>query len=116
MEVLKRTVPAAMNAMLDLRIAVKEFRGAVYLSEEERSQAPQVDGPFWIVAAGGKHDFTIQVVGLAPLSAKFPANCRLEMLVLCGVSPAVGARDFASSPRCLVKRSDPMDCVMRNSN
>jgi len=47
-----------LNCLLDLRIEVTEFRGAIYLSDEERSCAPQTAPPFWIVAAGGKWDFT----------------------------------------------------------
>lgn len=55
-----------LNCLLDLRIQVTEFRGAIYLSEEEKSWASQVDEitgggqPFWIVAAGGKWDFTVK--------------------------------------------------------
>jgi len=54
-----------LNSMLDLCIEVTEFRGAIYLTEEEKSWTCQVEeatrgGPFWIVAAGGKSDFTIK--------------------------------------------------------
>jgi hypothetical protein len=54
-----------LNCILDLSIEATEFRGAVYLSDEEKSAASQVGEitvgrPFWIVAAGGKNDFTIK--------------------------------------------------------
>jgi hypothetical protein len=54
-----------LNCTLDLRIEVTEFRGAIYLSAEEKSWVSQVDEPtgglpFWIVAAGGKDDFTVK--------------------------------------------------------
>lgn len=53
-----------LNCIFDLRIEITEFRGAVYLSEEEKSSssADELTGglPFWIVAAGGKNDFTIK--------------------------------------------------------
>jgi ADP-heptose:LPS heptosyltransferase len=54
-----------LNCILDLRIEVTEFRGAIYVSEEEKSWTSQVDEltggrPFWIVVAGGKNDFTIK--------------------------------------------------------
>jgi ADP-heptose:LPS heptosyltransferase len=55
-----------LNAVLDLQVEVTEFRGAIYLSEEEKWWIPQVaevtggSEPYWIVAAGGKNDFTIK--------------------------------------------------------
>ena len=54
-----------LNSMLGLQIRTTEFCGAIYLSEEERSQPSPVleltrGCPFWIVAAGGKSDFTVK--------------------------------------------------------
>jgi ADP-heptose:LPS heptosyltransferase len=55
-----------LNCILDLRIQITEFRGAIYLSDQERAWISQVDEltgggqPFWIVAAGGKRDFTVK--------------------------------------------------------
>jgi ADP-heptose:LPS heptosyltransferase len=55
-----------LNSMLNLRIEVTEFRGAIHLSDGEKSWISQVDEitgggiPFWIVVAGGKNDFTIK--------------------------------------------------------
>ena len=53
-----------LNGILGLRMAVTEFRGAIHLCDEERS-SPLLDGlidgrPFWIITAGGKHDFTVK--------------------------------------------------------
>jgi hypothetical protein len=55
-----------LNAGLDLRICLTEFRGDIHLSDEERAAAPWpalwagADLPFWVIAAGGKHDYTIK--------------------------------------------------------
>lgn len=55
-----------LNERLNLRIELTEIRGDVYLSENElRSPSPVAelngyDGPYWIVVAGGKRDFTIK--------------------------------------------------------
>jgi ADP-heptose:LPS heptosyltransferase len=53
-----------LNCILDLRIEVTAFGGAIYLSDEEKSST-SIDAltggrPYWIVAVGGKHDFTIK--------------------------------------------------------
>jgi hypothetical protein len=55
---------AYLNERLGLAIRPTEFRGDIHLSARERSWYSQVyevtrsDLPFWIVAAGGKHDIT----------------------------------------------------------
>ena len=55
-----------LNYVLDLEIKPTCHRGDIHLSEDERSGLSQVheitgeDTPFWIVAAGGKYDFTIK--------------------------------------------------------
>jgi hypothetical protein len=55
---------AYLNEQLGLDIKPTAFRGDIYLSDEEKSWNSQVhemcgdDRPFWIVASGGKHDFT----------------------------------------------------------
>src|SRR5690606_2938423 len=48
---------------LGLRIPVTEFRGDIHLAEMEKRWMSQVaeaghKGPFWIIVAGGKFDFT----------------------------------------------------------
>jgi ADP-heptose:LPS heptosyltransferase len=53
-----------LESALGLKIRLTEFKGDIYLSEEERLWQSQVEqefgykGPFWIVIAGGKYDFT----------------------------------------------------------
>lgn len=51
-----------LEERLDVRIPVTEFRGDIYLSSEERSSRPSglpaVPENYWIIVAGGKHDFT----------------------------------------------------------
>ena len=55
-----------LNEKLGLRIQPTLFKGDIHLSDEEKSrpslvqQITGVDVPFWIIAAGGKHDFTIK--------------------------------------------------------
>ncbi|MGH7866769.1 MAG: glycosyltransferase family 9 protein, partial [Candidatus Dormibacteraceae bacterium] len=55
---------AFLNDQLHLDVKPTAFRGDIYLSDEERSWNSQVreicgdDRPFWIVASGGKNDFT----------------------------------------------------------
>lgn len=55
-----------LAAELGVQIPVSDFRGDIHLSPAERnSQSPLahllgVDAPFWILAAGGKFDFTIK--------------------------------------------------------
>src|SRR5262245_31361209 len=53
-----------LNNQLGLRIQPTLFKGDIHLSEEEKSrpalvhQVTGTDVPFWIIAAGGKYDFT----------------------------------------------------------
>lgn len=52
-----------LEEQLQLRIPVTQFKGDIHLSELEKSWMSQVgefgyDGPFWLMVAGGKHDFT----------------------------------------------------------
>lgn len=55
-----------LNEVLGLHIKTILHRGDIHLSAQERSWMSQVqevtgeDTPFWIVAAGGKYDFTIK--------------------------------------------------------
>jgi hypothetical protein len=52
-----------LSQTLGVAIEPQAFRGDVYLSEEERALPPprvagRPDGPYWVVVAGGKTDFT----------------------------------------------------------
>jgi len=52
-----------LEQRLGLKIPVTRFAGDVHLSDEERSEPPQLNGQalperFWIIIAGGKYDFT----------------------------------------------------------
>jgi ADP-heptose:LPS heptosyltransferase len=52
-----------LEQTLDLRIPVTEFRGDIHLADREKKWMSQVaetgfKGPFWIIIAGGKYDFT----------------------------------------------------------
>src|SRR5262245_27861166 len=53
-----------LNEQLDLQIKPTAFKGDIHLSEVEASWPSQVgvicgdDRPFWLLAAGGKYDFT----------------------------------------------------------
>jgi Mannosyltransferase putative/galactosyl transferase GMA12/MNN10 family/Glycosyltransferase family 9 (heptosyltransferase) len=55
-----------LNERLDLRIRPSAFRGDIHLSSWEKSWISQVQEltgeeiPFWLVAAGGKYDYTIK--------------------------------------------------------
>jgi Mannosyltransferase putative/Glycosyltransferase family 9 (heptosyltransferase) len=55
-----------LNQRLHLGIRPSAFKGDIQLSSEEKSWCSQVqeltgqDTPFWIIAAGGKHDVTIK--------------------------------------------------------
>jgi len=59
-----------LNQQLGLRIVPTEFKGDIHLSDAETSWMSQIqelagdDAPFWIVAAGGKYDFTIKWWGI----------------------------------------------------
>jgi len=52
-----------LEKLLSVSIPVTQFHGDIYLSEREKSWMSQVEetgfkGRYWIVMAGGKHDFT----------------------------------------------------------
>ncbi|MDB5343207.1 MAG: ADP-heptose:LPS heptosyltransferase-like protein [Schlesneria sp.] len=52
-----------LESQLQLSIPVTAFKGDVHLSDEEKKWTSQVaeagyDGPFWLIVAGGKFDFT----------------------------------------------------------
>lgn len=55
-----------LNDQLGLRIRPTEFKGDIYLSEEEKARPSMVEEalgtptPYWIIAAGGKFDYTIK--------------------------------------------------------
>lgn len=55
-----------LNEQRGLRIRPTEFKGDIHLSEEERARPSLVEQtlgharPYWIVAAGGKYDYTIK--------------------------------------------------------
>ena len=55
-----------LNERLDLRIRPSAFRGDIHLSSLEKSWISQVQEltgeeiPFWLVAAGGKYDYTVK--------------------------------------------------------
>jgi len=52
-----------LEELLQVRIPLTAFRGDIHLSSQEKSWASQVAesgyfGPFWLIVAGGKFDFT----------------------------------------------------------
>ena len=55
-----------LNERLGLRITPTEFRGDIYISNEEKSWFSQVEEikgrctPFWLLVSGGKFDYTIK--------------------------------------------------------
>jgi ADP-heptose:LPS heptosyltransferase len=55
-----------LNERLGLHIRPTEFKGDIHLSEQEKSQPSPVERalgkrrPYWIIAAGGKYDYTIK--------------------------------------------------------
>jgi ADP-heptose:LPS heptosyltransferase len=54
-----------LGERLRTRILPLHFKGDIHLSEEEKNAFPSCaaalgDRPFWIIVAGGKHDFTIK--------------------------------------------------------
>src|SRR5262245_22189052 len=55
-----------LNEQLRLHVRPTLFKGDIHLSDEEKSRPSLVqqitgtDVPFWIIVAGGKHDFTIK--------------------------------------------------------
>ncbi|MBI3861707.1 MAG: FkbM family methyltransferase [Planctomycetia bacterium] len=55
--------PQYLEQQLGVKIPVTRFAGDIHLSAEEKNSPPPgaelgIDGPFWIVMAGGKYDFT----------------------------------------------------------
>ena len=49
-----RFVSDALSAPFE----IQQFRGDIHLSEYEKLIPPPVETPYWIIVAGGKHDFT----------------------------------------------------------
>jgi ADP-heptose:LPS heptosyltransferase len=55
-----------LNEELDLRIRPTAFKGDIHLSEEEKQRPSLVEEalgdarPYWIIASGGKYDYTIK--------------------------------------------------------
>jgi ADP-heptose:LPS heptosyltransferase len=55
-----------LNEKLDLRIRPTEFKGDIHLTKQERKGPGPVEeifgnrGPYWVIAAGGKYDYTIK--------------------------------------------------------
>jgi ADP-heptose:LPS heptosyltransferase len=55
-----------LNEQLGLRIRPTEFKGDIHLSDEERNRPGPVEvalgkpRPYWIIAAGGKYDYTVK--------------------------------------------------------
>jgi ADP-heptose:LPS heptosyltransferase len=55
-----------LNDQLGLEIKPTEFKGDIYLSDEEKERPGPVEAvlgakrPYWVMAAGGKYDFTIK--------------------------------------------------------
>jgi len=55
-----------LNRRLDLQIKISAFKGDIHISEKEKGWFSQIrellgeDVPFWIIVAGGKHDYTIK--------------------------------------------------------
>lgn len=58
--------PAFLNDELGLRIRVTDFKGDIYVSDEEKSWFSNVEStagstlPFWLLVSGGKLDYTIK--------------------------------------------------------
>jgi len=58
--------PAYLNDTLDLKIRVTEFRGDIWIGDEERAWMEQLrarapsDLPVWLLVSGGKFDYTIK--------------------------------------------------------
>ncbi len=55
-----------LNDQLNLKIRPTEFRGDIHLAQQEQSFPPLLrealgdEKPYWIIAAGGKYDYTIK--------------------------------------------------------
>lgn len=58
--------PSYLNDRLGLRIRVTDFKGDIYVSDEEKAWFAAVEGsggpafPYWLLVSGGKPDFTIK--------------------------------------------------------
>jgi ADP-heptose:LPS heptosyltransferase len=58
--------PAHLNDELGLRIRVTDFKGDIYISEDEKAWFSKIDEtagptqPFWLLVSGGKRDYTIK--------------------------------------------------------
>ena len=58
--------PAYLNDLLGLRIRVTEFKGDIYISDEEKAWFAAVERsfgppfPYWLLVSGGKLDYTIK--------------------------------------------------------
>ena len=49
-----------LGQQLGVEIHPTAFRGDIHLSDAERTLPSPVEGPYWIIVAGGKYDFTIK--------------------------------------------------------
>lgn len=49
-----------LNEKLSLRVKLTEFKGDLYLTEEEKAWNP-IGEPYWIMVAGGKSDFPSKI-------------------------------------------------------
>jgi ADP-heptose:LPS heptosyltransferase len=89
-----------LEGRLGLRIPVTEFRGEIFLSDEERASPPlskatrtlQASGSllpdrFWIVVAGGKYDFTAKWWDPAAFQAVVDHFCGRIAFVQCNATP-----------------------------
>jgi ADP-heptose:LPS heptosyltransferase len=53
-----------LSAQLGIQVPLTEFRGDIHVSDQEKQWMHQVEeqfgykGPFWVIIAGGKYDFT----------------------------------------------------------
>lgn len=53
-----------LSEKLQIRIVPRQFKGDIHLSDSERRHLPEcaesIRGPYWIIVAGGKSDFTVK--------------------------------------------------------
>jgi hypothetical protein len=47
-----------LGKALGVEIPVLDVAGDVHLSDDERDAPPEIEGPYWLLFAGGKHDYT----------------------------------------------------------
>lgn len=75
-----------LEKQLGLRIRLDRFRGDIHLSDSERKQRPFGDSahPYWILLAGGKHDFTAKWWDPARYQAVVDAFRGRILFVQCG--------------------------------